>query len=253
MRAYAGPGAALVDVVAEMQDQIRVLLGHPAVRREEPGLVVGAGREEHRQRRAGAHRGGGPRAPGLGDVPLRAEPVPVLPARLEPADLDVHAVRRRLDRGHRAACRELPEVAVAGHLPLHGDRRARHAAEAVRVERAGCETRPQHHTARRGFARGDAQRERVRGRVRGPRGELGGADVRGPGFLQLRLAAGLFTKHTRTLTGSRRRPRLLTAGSACPARPCSPRARASRPEGGTCCAPSCSGTTTGRSAGGRRT
>lgn len=56
----SGRRAVFVDVVTQVQDDTRILLGHPPVDGEVPLLVVGAGGEGHHQVAAvRADRGGG--------------------------------------------------------------------------------------------------------------------------------------------------------------------------------------------------
>src|SRR5690606_7949345 len=91
------PGLVLVVVVAEVQHQVRVLLGEVPVGGEVAVLVLGAGGERHGQRH---HRGGGRGGAGAADRGEGAggpEPVEVLPVRLQPAQLDVHAVAQLRD------------------------------------------------------------------------------------------------------------------------------------------------------------
>src|SRR5918992_5836237 len=94
MAAHAASGTgALVDVVAEVEHQVQVLLSHMPPCRVEAALPVLAGGEgqAHPAQRPG-RVGGGPGPADPAEVPPRAETVPVGPGPLPPVDLDVHAM-----------------------------------------------------------------------------------------------------------------------------------------------------------------
>ncbi len=86
-------GLVFVHVVAQVDDQVGLLLGQPAVGRVVAVLPVGARRDGEGERRQGG--GAGPGAADGRDGVLGAEAVEVLPARLETRQFDVHAVRGR--------------------------------------------------------------------------------------------------------------------------------------------------------------
>jgi hypothetical protein len=86
-----GTDGVLVDVVAEVHDDVEILLGHPPVGRVEarsPVLARGERESEQVQMRT-PHRGrlG---ASGRADLATGPEPVEVLAPRLEPRDLHMH-------------------------------------------------------------------------------------------------------------------------------------------------------------------
>ena len=152
---------ALVEVVPEMQHQVRLLLGQPAVRREPALFVVGARRHGEPGVREGPARRCRPGPPHRRDVALCTEPVVVLATGLEPVDLNVHAVRPGGVGGGVPAADHPAERRVLGDLPLHHDLPSWHASDAVGHERVWCQPGPQHHARGPGVAGGDAQGERV--------------------------------------------------------------------------------------------
>ena len=83
------------------------------------------------------------------------EAIPVLAARLEPDDLDVHAVPQLRPRDRRPLLHDGAERPVGAHLPADFDVGHRHAA-AVRAVRA-----PAASTARRRRARDRLTRRRA--------------------------------------------------------------------------------------------
>ena len=89
----AAVGAPFVDVVAGMEDEVEMLLRDPPERGEIAVLVVLAaadGEADPIDRRARRRRG--PGAADLAHVVAGMEAVEVVARRLEPGDLDVHAV-----------------------------------------------------------------------------------------------------------------------------------------------------------------
>jgi hypothetical protein len=181
-RERRGAPAALVHVVAGVQDEVEVLAREVGVRRVEPLLVVLAADHPEAQQLRG-RTGRGHRA-GATDRRLLAgdaEAVPPPAVRLEPGQLDVHAVRDVRRRRHRARPHDLRERLVGRELPVDVDGCGGHAA--VGVERRRGEARPQHHAVRGRVARRDAEREQVgRQRLRGagPAGR-GRGDEHAPG------------------------------------------------------------------------
>jgi hypothetical protein len=95
----------------------------------------------------------------------------VLAARLEPLDLDVHAVPGGGVGADAARAHDAAEARVGGHLPRDAVPRPRDAAEAVVGERVEREAGPQHDPVRRRVAARDAEGERV---ARQPRRSRGG-------------------------------------------------------------------------------
>lgn len=173
-----GVDGVLVDVVAQVQDQIDVLLGEVpvgGVEALEPRLAGDEG--EVQLPGAAVRRGRGAGAADRAEHSARAEAVVVVPVRLESGDLHVDGVG---ELGHRAGpspAYDGPEAVVAGDLPLHVDGVRRHAAAAVGREGLGGETGPQYDPVRPRVAGRHAEGERVlvEGRVApGPaRGQAG--------------------------------------------------------------------------------
>ena len=94
MRAHPRDAALLVDVVADVHDEVEIGRGHRAIGRVLAVLVVLAARDrelEPRERRAA--RGRGARAADGAALAAAREPVPVVARRLEARRLDVHRVR----------------------------------------------------------------------------------------------------------------------------------------------------------------
>ncbi len=187
-----GARPALVDVVAEREDEIGAVLGRTTVGGEPAALPVGAGQVHHAQVPAAARSGGGQRAAGAGDVTAGAEAVEELGVRGEVLELDVQAVALLGQGGLGAAAHDVAEALVARELPAHLDGHRGHAAAAVEHVRVDGQTGPQHHGARGRIARGDAEGEGVlaapgavvgEGRRRaehpggGERGQRGGGEV----------------------------------------------------------------------------
>jgi hypothetical protein len=160
-----GVGPALVDVVAQMDHQVGVLLGCEGPRRPEAVLPVLARREQEAQpipaptgrRRPGAADGA--------DLVTDAEAVEVPGVRVQVADVDVDRVRPPGRRRGVPGAQHTPEPLVAGHLPADGHVDRRHPASRQRLRR---QPGPQHDTAGNRIAGRDAQREQPVGK-RGPR------------------------------------------------------------------------------------
>ncbi len=152
----------LVLVVAQVQHEVRAVLGQAPVRGEVAVLVLGAGDERHGERpavRQRVRRGPGPA--GRRDVRSDAEAVPVLAVVGQALDLHVDAVTP-LGRGHRhARAHHAAALGVGVHLPQHGERARGHAAHAVLGQRLRGQAGPDDEAAGVGIARGDAERERV--------------------------------------------------------------------------------------------
>ena len=170
----------LVLVVTEVEDELRLLLGESAVRREEAVLVLGARGERHAQRRrqrACGRRGAG--AAGAGHERADLEAVPVLASRPQVLDLDVHGEALGCRRAHGAALDNGTEALVGGHLPAHGVDGVGHAAEAVVRERVERETGPEDEAVGNGVAGRDAEREGAAPKVHGVGAAVGHGRPRG--------------------------------------------------------------------------
>ncbi len=155
-------GGVLVDVVAQVQDQLRLLFGEAPVGGEVPVLVLRARREAHRQRAHGA-RGRARAGPAhRGQLAARAEPVEVLAARGQPGQFDVHAVTEVGTGGLGAAPDHATEPLVLGDLPADVGTPVAQPAEAVRSQRVRCQPGPQDHPVGHRLAGGDTEGERVR-------------------------------------------------------------------------------------------
>ena len=179
--AHAGPVrlgvvGLVVDVVAEVDDEVHVEAGQHLVRvvvavRE---VLAGEEREGHRLLRVGGQ--GGAEAAHDGVLRLRREAVEVLLVGLEAGDLRLDRAVHRLARADTLGRHELLEVLVGGHL--EGDGRL-----LVKVVQA----RPQRDPAGGRVARDDAVGEGApadeRGGLRGgqPRGESPRGDDDGEG------------------------------------------------------------------------
>ena len=183
--------AVLVDVVAEVEDEVDVLLGHGPVRRVVAvvPLLAGGGRERQRSDRcARVRRRAGVRD--LGHVLPVAELVEVVAVRAEPAQLHVHRVRELRERPGTPVAHDVMHAGVGRDLPVDRHLAARHTA--ARHEQVRHQPRPQHHTVRLRRARGDSEpegiptsRDRRSRRSRLERGDLGhrrqGSDRGGAG------------------------------------------------------------------------
>ena len=157
------PGG-FVDVVADVDDQVEVVLDHVAIRDEVALLELLAGGEGEAEAVAVGARGRrGPRAADPAHLAARAEAVPVPACGLEMLDLDVHRVRPRGRRGGDAALDHLAHAIVGRHLPLDRDRLGRHAAR--RRGRRRGQAGPEDHAVRRRIAGGHAERERRPGEL----------------------------------------------------------------------------------------
>ena len=155
----------LVRVVAEVQHQVEVVLEHVAI-----GRVVAAGPILARCKREAElvdHRvlgRGGAKVPDGTLVVPRIELVKVIAAGPEPLDLDINRVGERGKRGRRPAAHDAAHTDVRCDTPANPHGVVSHAAG---VSRLGGEARPQDDAVRRGIARGDAERERIRTRAVG--------------------------------------------------------------------------------------
>jgi hypothetical protein len=124
----------LVDVVAEVEDHIEVLLGEAPVRGPVAVLeVLAAHHAEAQPTRVGEWRRGRPGTPDGAQRAADPEPVEVLPARLQPAYIHVHGVGELRPCERRAGPYHAVELLVASDLPLHRDRSRRHRPGVVRI------------------------------------------------------------------------------------------------------------------------
>ena len=131
----------LVEVVAEVQDEVDLSLGQRPVHAEGRDRVVGAGNRPDAER---VHRSGGERA-GPADRRVLAagrEAVPVGRRRRQPADLDHDGVIPVRRRGGRPGGDDLGQVGVGGDQP-------------VGVGLVGAEPGPQQDARRRRLEGGD--------------------------------------------------------------------------------------------------
>jgi hypothetical protein len=184
--------AVLVDVVAEVDDEVEILARHVPVGRVVAVLVLLAGgeREVQRVRRTGRS---GLRPAHRADLAAGTEAVEVLGAGPQAIELDVDAVAPLGSGLVLAAAHDAPEAVVERDLPVHVHIAVRHAAAA---QRGGREPGPQHRAVRRRIAGGHAERERIAdeprrrlARSRERRLAGGGREARRPGGGQ-EFAAG---------------------------------------------------------------
>jgi hypothetical protein len=144
--------AVLVDVVAEVHDEVKVLLTHPPVRRVVAVLVhlAGGEREGERLDACPRHRSG--LGPSCGtQLRPRPETVEVLAGGLEAPNLDVERVGKFGPGEPFRASHHLPEALIFGDLPVHRHLQRRHPAVAVLRQRIGSQPRPQDHPAGQGI------------------------------------------------------------------------------------------------------
>ena len=152
----------LVHVVAQVQHQVRVVLGQPRVGGEVAVLVLRAAGERHGQRRRRlVRRRAGEGAAHRADVPAGAEPVEVLAPRPQALEFHVDRVRGFDPGGFDAAGYYRAHAGVLGHFPGDRDVAGGHAAQAVLGDRVQRQPRPDHEAVRPRLAGGDAQQERI--------------------------------------------------------------------------------------------
>ena len=167
-----GIARVLIDVVAEVKDEVEIFGGEMTVGREVAGLEMLTGDEGEPEtigRRA--ERRQGPRASDRARRIAHVEPIPVPPIGPQPFDVHVHRVRPLRRRAHDAASNDLRHLVVFGDFPPDVHRNRRHAAALQRIGRQPC---PQNDAGRRRIARRDAQLER-RKRAKGRRRPRPGA------------------------------------------------------------------------------
>ncbi len=166
----------LVDVVADVDDEVEIIGCDRSVRRPVAVLIIlAAGQREAQRRRGGA---GGRCGAGPADRAAHragAEPVEVHPGRLQTADVDMHGVRQPRDGVLRPHRHNLGEPVIGGDLPVNRDVAVgkRHAGGGLRHQ-----PRPEDHPVGQRVAAGDPEAEhavadtgnRGRGRQRRTRG-----------------------------------------------------------------------------------
>jgi hypothetical protein len=152
----------LVLVVAEVQHQVRLVLGEAAVGREETVLVLGTAGEGHGQgRRRFVPGRAGQCAADRTDVAAGAEPVEVLAPGLQAAQFRMDRVGAFRQGLLHAALNDVPHRSVLSNLPGHGDNAGGHAAQPVFCERVEREPGPEHEAVGPGVAGRDAEGEGI--------------------------------------------------------------------------------------------
>jgi hypothetical protein len=135
-------GGFFVDVIAEKNDEIRILGRQVPVGAEISVLPVRAGGEcETHPRELGVWRWRSARKPDRTLFAQRREPIPVGPPRPQARDLDVHRMRPMFVRFCCAACNHAAHTRIGRHLPNHGCA-FRHPAVAIRCQGIEREPRP---------------------------------------------------------------------------------------------------------------
>ena len=107
-----------VDVIAEADHEVHVLLGHERVRVVEAEGVLLAREEREPHGLPGIAWQRGAEAAHLAIRAARGEAVPVLLVRAQAADASLHTVRRAARRGDELSRHHPAKAAVAGHLEL---------------------------------------------------------------------------------------------------------------------------------------
>ena len=160
-----GVDAVFVDVVAQVQDQVRCIGSDMAVGSVMPLLVVLAAGHCQVQ---GANRGavGGQRARARGRTAMsgRGKAIPVVALWLQATRRHMHAVRPFWIGVGGAAGDDARHGCISGHFPVHRIAVRRHAA--LRGQGVGCQAGPQHHRIGRRIAGRHAETKRVFGQGR---------------------------------------------------------------------------------------
>lgn len=157
---FGADAFVLVDVVAEEEDEVEVVLDQVAVGRVVAGLIVlagGEGKAEAVER--GIGRWGGFGAADGADLGAGDEAVVVLATGFEPLDVDVDAVAEFRCGNGGAVLDDGAEGLVAGDFPLDFDGSGIVAAETVFGEGIGGEAGPENDAGRKGIAGSDAEGE----------------------------------------------------------------------------------------------
>ena len=161
----SGQAGTLVDVVAEMDDELDVVLPDQIVERRVVAVGVVLARDEGELQVLGhgsvARRRAEP--PDRALVLLGLEAVPVLALRFQASDLGVDRVDLLRPDARVAAVDDVQEARVLRDLEADA---VAGVAEPAAVERVGREARPEHDAVRRRLTRGDAELEGVVGERR---------------------------------------------------------------------------------------
>ena len=163
MMAHVVPAPGrLVDVIAQVDDQIQIVGQHMPVGRVIPLLVLLAGpRGEAQPRRGGIQRRRGPGAADRAGRVAGMEAVPIPAVRFQARQFGVHRmapVRRRVTGGPGD---DLAESLV--RRDLDADRNAHRRHTAGGRKRLGGQAGPEHETIGQGITRGHPERKRVGG------------------------------------------------------------------------------------------
>ena len=150
------PGT-FVNVVAQMENEIEILLGHVLIRRVVTCFKVlarrnGKAQPIHPRPSGGKRSGAADRAHGIAG----AELIPVPAVRLKAGHLDVHRMGPLGRRGDLPRLHDLRQAIIGRDLPLHFDGPSRHPTA---VQRIDGETGPQDDAVGAGVAGTDAQRK----------------------------------------------------------------------------------------------
>ena len=157
--------AVLVGVVAEVENEVEVVLDHVAVGRVVPARdVLTRGDGEGELVHPVIAFGCGAEVADRALLTTAVELEEVVGTRAEAADLGVHRVRQVWRRRRLALRHDVSHRVVASDPPAHRDLRP---PERRRVGWIGCQPGPQHDARRGGIAGGDAQGERIAGEARG--------------------------------------------------------------------------------------
>ena len=159
VRVASGVAAALVNVVASVEDEVEGFVGDAPVGSEETGFVLTAAADAEAQAvDDGTRRRSGLGAASLADFTAAPESIPVLTRRGQAAGFHVHAVAELRSRGHGAVAHDRPERLIRGDLPADFDVGGRHAAAGERLRR---KPRPQRNAVGPRVARRHSERERI--------------------------------------------------------------------------------------------
>lgn len=155
-----GRDPALVDVVAEVENQVQVLLSHPGQRgvvAVRPGLA--GGEREIESAAVASDRWCRSSAADDRDVTAVAEPVEQLSVTRQTGDVDVDRMGQLRKSPYRSATHNAPKPGIVGDLPRYRQASIRHSAVSGRD--IGVQPGPQHHRVLGGVPAGHAECERV--------------------------------------------------------------------------------------------